>query len=108
MVGGFSVEKTDGKGGFYRVVSVCFHSLEDIGLNGKTTAIHQLNPLDAKNARAAVQTLAEVTVSVVHPEPVGGVSLEEPGYTMAYTEAPIYAQTSGYLKKWYFDIGGKG
>jgi RND family efflux transporter MFP subunit len=26
---------------------------------------------------------------------------------MAYTEAPIYAQTSGYLKAWYFDIGGK-
>jgi RND family efflux transporter MFP subunit len=47
------------------------------------------------------------TVSVVHPEPVGGVSLEEPGYTMAYTEAPIYAQTSGYLKKWYYDIGAK-
>src|SRR6202030_1322309 len=36
-----------------------------------------------------------------------GVSLEESGYTMAYTEAPIYAQTSGYLKKWHFDIGAK-
>jgi RND family efflux transporter MFP subunit len=33
--------------------------------------------------------------------------VEAPGYTSAYTEAPIYAQTSGYLKKWYFDIGGK-
>ena len=22
-------------------------------------------------------------------------------------KAPIYAQTSGYLKKWYFDIGSK-
>jgi hypothetical protein len=70
-------------------------------------AIHQLNPLDAKNARAAVQTLAEVTVSVVHPERVGAVTLARPWYTAAYTEAPIYAQTSGYLKKWYFDIGGK-
>src|ERR1700736_1048915 len=58
--------------------------------------------------RASSEFTGEIpTVSVVHPEPVGGVSLEEPGYTMAYTEAPIYAQTSGYLKKWYYDIGAK-
>jgi RND family efflux transporter MFP subunit len=58
--------------------------------------------------RASSEFAGEIpTVSVVHPEPVGGVSLEEPGYTMAYTEAPIYAQTSGYLKKWYYDIGAK-
>jgi hypothetical protein len=24
------------------------------------------------------------------------------GQTEAYTDAPIYAQTSGYLKNWYF------
>jgi RND family efflux transporter MFP subunit len=30
-----------------------------------------------------------------------------PGQTQAYTDAPIFAQTSGYLKKWYFDIGAK-
>jgi RND family efflux transporter MFP subunit len=30
-----------------------------------------------------------------------------PGQTEAYTDAPIYAQTSGYLNKWYFDIGAK-
>jgi Biotin-lipoyl like len=30
-----------------------------------------------------------------------------PGQTEAYTDAPIFAQTSGYLKKWYFDIGAK-
>jgi RND family efflux transporter MFP subunit len=58
--------------------------------------------------RASSDFAGEVqTVNVVHPEPVGGGSLEEPGYTMAYTEAPIYAQTSGYLIKWYFDIGAK-
>jgi multidrug efflux system membrane fusion protein len=26
---------------------------------------------------------------------------------MPYTDAPIFAQTSGYLKAWYFDIGAK-
>jgi RND family efflux transporter MFP subunit len=28
-----------------------------------------------------------------------------PGNTMAFIDTPIYARTSGYLKKWYFDIG---
>jgi RND family efflux transporter MFP subunit len=49
----------------------------------------------------------EVTVTVVHPEKPGAATLQLSGFTQAYTEAPIYAQTSGYLKKWYFDIGGK-
>jgi multidrug efflux pump subunit AcrA (membrane-fusion protein) len=26
---------------------------------------------------------------------------------MPYTDAPIFAQTSGYLQKWYFDIGAE-
>ena len=25
----------------------------------------------------------------------------------AFTSAPIYAQVSGYVQKWYFDIGAK-
>jgi RND family efflux transporter MFP subunit len=28
-----------------------------------------------------------------------------PGDVQAYTDAPIYARTSGYLKRWYADIG---
>jgi RND family efflux transporter MFP subunit len=32
-------------------------------------------------------------------------AIELPGNTQAFTEAPIYARTSGYLKQWYFDIG---
>jgi RND family efflux transporter MFP subunit len=47
-------------------------------------------------------------VSVVHPEKVPSTfSVELPGQTQAYTDAPIFAQTSGYLKAWYFDIGAK-
>ena len=30
-----------------------------------------------------------------------------PGDVEAFTNAPIYAQVSGYLQKWYFDIGAK-
>ena len=30
-----------------------------------------------------------------------------PGNVTAYTDSPIYARTSGYLTKWYFDIGAR-
>jgi RND family efflux transporter MFP subunit len=51
---------------------------------------------------------AEMTVSVVHPEKVSStVILDLPGQLQAYTDAPIFAQTSGYLKAWHFDIGAK-
>jgi RND family efflux transporter MFP subunit len=30
-----------------------------------------------------------------------------PGTTQAFTDAPIWARTNGYLKRWYFDIGAR-
>jgi RND family efflux transporter MFP subunit len=51
---------------------------------------------------------ARTIVHVVHPiEASEAISLQLPGQTMPYTDAPIFAQTSGYLKKWYFDIGAE-
>jgi RND family efflux transporter MFP subunit len=51
---------------------------------------------------------AEVRVDVVTPEQgPASLQLDLPGQTQAYTQAPIYAQTNGYLKKWYFDIGAR-
>jgi RND family efflux transporter MFP subunit len=51
---------------------------------------------------------ARLLVEVEHPEKsTGMIRLQLPGQTMPYTDAPIFAQTSGYLKKWYFDIGAK-
>jgi RND family efflux transporter MFP subunit len=51
---------------------------------------------------------AQMVVQVTHPEmAVGTIQLQLPGQAMPYTDAPIFAQTSGYLKKWYFDIGAK-
>jgi membrane fusion protein (multidrug efflux system) len=51
---------------------------------------------------------SQSTVTVVQPEkaPVT-IPLQLPGETRAYTDAPIFAQTSGYLKKWNFDIGAR-
>ncbi len=46
------------------------------------------------------------TVAVVFPRE--GAPTQEivlPGSTRAFSDAPIYARTSGYLKRWYFDIG---
>jgi membrane fusion protein, multidrug efflux system len=51
---------------------------------------------------------AELTVAVVTPEKAPAtVSVDLPGQTQPYIEAPIFAQTTGYLKKWYSDIGAK-
>ncbi len=46
------------------------------------------------------------SVAVIHPK--RGDLKEEislPGNIMAFVDAPVYARTSGYLKKWYTDIG---
>src|ERR1700740_1544664 len=53
------------------------------------------------------QTLEKEAVNVVHPEKSQAATLQVPGELSAYTDAPIFAQTSGYLKSWSFDIGAK-
>src|SRR6201997_2994660 len=51
---------------------------------------------------------ARLLVGVIRPEKsTGMISLQLPGQTTPYTDAAILAQTSGYLKKWYFDIGAR-
>jgi len=52
------------------------------------------------------QEAAIRTVAVVFPRE--GAPTQEivlPGSTQAFSDAPIYARTNGYLKRWYFDIG---
>jgi RND family efflux transporter MFP subunit len=57
-------------------------------------------------ARSETHTLAIPTVIVMQPK-LGSPSQEVvlPGNMQAFTDAPIYARTNGYLSKWYFDIG---
>jgi RND family efflux transporter MFP subunit len=52
--------------------------------------------------------LAIPTVSVIRPKP-GTMqnNLVLPGNIQAFIDSPIYARASGYLKKWYVDIGMK-
>ena len=68
------------------------------GIRSRTEAEKRL----AQNVRSSLIPM----VTVIHPK--GGAAAQEielPGNTQAFTEAPIYARTSGYLKQWYLDIG---
>jgi RND family efflux transporter MFP subunit len=52
--------------------------------------------------------LAAPTVLIAPAKPGAPVdSFVLPGNVSALTDSPIYARTSGYLTKWYFDIGAK-
>ena len=54
------------------------------------------------------QELAAPTVLTAPPipgEPASEIAL--PGNVQAFVDSPVYARTSGYLHKWYFDIGAR-
>ena len=52
--------------------------------------------------------LAAPTVIVATPRPGAPLSsFVLPGNVTAYIDSPIYARTSGYLTRWYYDIGAK-
>src|SRR5712671_348314 len=68
---------------------------------GITTRVAAESSLARTTEEAAVPI-----VNVIHPKV--GAPLEElilPGNTQAFSDAPIFARTSGYLRRWYFDIG---
>src|SRR6266702_3080310 len=71
-----------------------------MGISARSTA-------DA-TVKRATQEAAVPVVKVVSPTP--GAPTQEillPGTTQAFTDAPIWARTNGYLKCWYFDIGAR-
>jgi RND family efflux transporter MFP subunit len=58
------------------------------------------------NLAKETEAMAVPAVSVVHPQraaPLNEIVL--PANVQPYMDAPIYARTNGYLKKWYADIG---
>jgi len=62
----------------------------------------------ANQVKADTRDLALPSVSVARPR-LGAPQTEIilPGNVQAYIEAPIYARTTGYLKTWHVDIGGR-
>jgi len=65
--------------------------------------------------RAANEVLAQRTNELAAPPVIAETAkqgapsdtLVLPGNVAAYTDSPIYARTSGYLTRWYFDIGAR-
>src|SRR5258707_5876216 len=68
---------------------------------GITTRVAAESSLARSTEQAAIPI-----VNVIYPK--AGAPLEElvlPGNTQAFSDTPIFARTSGYLKRWFFDIG---
>jgi RND family efflux transporter MFP subunit len=85
-----------------RIAVIVFFVLVVIGvayrLLSHASAEHQLKETTDANATP--------TVNVTHPAVTGASDeLALPGNTQAFDDTPIYARTSGYLKKWFVDIG---
>lgn len=68
----------------------------------------QARAQEDRKLAAATSESAVPTVSVVKPS--AAADAEEvilPGNMQAFTETPIWARASGYLRKWYVDIGAR-
>lgn len=61
-----------------------------------------------RNTEQGADNEAVATVQVIKLKAAkAGADLTLPGEIQAYASAPIHAQVSGYVQKWYVDIGGK-
>ena len=58
-------------------------------------------------AEHTTEMAAPAVIAVVAERGAPTDSFVLPGNVTAYTDSPIYARTSGYLTKWYFDIGAR-
>ena len=93
-----------GKGSPGRSVAIVLIAVIVIGLLVVSGIVPRLR--SRKALAAETNELAAPTVVVVQPKrgaPAQEIQL--PGNIQAFVDAPIYARTNGYLKRWYFDIG---
>src|SRR5215471_8696098 len=89
-----------GLAAFFLIAALLFIAVAISGVYSRNAGTAKLQLTADEAARLAVR--------VIHPQKGSGIILLQlPGQTMPYTDAPILAQTSGYLKAWYFDIGAK-
>ena len=58
-----------------------------------------------QNLHRTTQSESQLSVTAVHPTLIHGTTLTLPARLDAWTEAPVYARTDGYLLHWYADIG---
>src|SRR5438093_8798682 len=72
---------------------------------GVYSGVRARTAADAALGQATADAAVSV-VSVVSPQATAATQeIRLPGTTQAFTDAPIFARTNGYVKRWYFDIG---
>jgi RND family efflux transporter MFP subunit len=82
--------------------------LAAMGLVGVTVFGLTSRAANTKAFQQVSNEAAQIRVQVVLPQKApASTELQLPGQTQAFYQAPIYAQTNGYLKNWYDDIGAK-
>ncbi|PIB90915.1 efflux RND transporter periplasmic adaptor subunit [Caulobacter sp. FWC2] len=59
----------------------------------------------SQDLKKTSQASALTTVHVIQPGGGESADLVLPGRLQAWAEAPVYARTDGYLRRWYVDIG---
>src|ERR1700756_4923866 len=92
------------KGSTVRSAAILLIAVVVVGLLVLSGIIPRLR--SRKALAAETKELATPNVLVVQPKQ--GAPAQEivlPGNIQAFVDAPIYARTNGYLKRWYFDIG---
>ena len=83
---------------FWGLVALCVAGLVAVG--GTAIRLYNLHAASTWSADQDVRTVQLIKLSGVK-----GGALILPGDVQAWTNAPIYARVSGYLKNWYVDIG---
>jgi len=77
-----------------------------LGAGAARTVVSRMSNASALETVAA--TSAKVHVRVITPEAGGaGQALVLPGTLQGYTQSPVAARASGYLKRWTRDIGSR-
>jgi len=91
--------------GFSRTEVICVLVLAVLIVGGIVLGIH-IRTVDGASLKTQARQNAVLSVDVVHP--ASGAASSEivlPASVQAYTDTPVYARTSGYLRHWYADIG---
>jgi RND family efflux transporter MFP subunit len=90
-----------GPGALLRWFLILFFVFLVLGIYAVSQRMTEHKALAQQTERMAVPF-----VSVIRATPIDGESeMVLPGTLKPYVESPLYARTSGYLEKWYKDIG---
>ena len=99
-----SMKANSGRGATALILILCVAAVVALVVaRGINDRVASANAVRVETAKVAIPA-----VSVIAPK-MGAMQNEIvlPGNVQAFKDAPIYARASGYLKKWYVDIGGK-